>query len=293
VRVGSVRIGGRRRVARFDGDRVLVGESESLLHLLAAGRALDYETFSEVAADGIEIDAAIRPPILLCCGQNYSDHLAEQGHAGRKEPEFFVKAGQTIAAPRDPFVLEPANTTKLDYETELGVVIGRSLRGASEDEAAAAIFGYVVLNDLSARDRQIRENGRSTLGPGKNFDGATRLATSVITADEVPDPQALAISTTVNGELRQSNTTANMIYGCLEIVAFYSRALTLLPGTIVATGTPGGTGLGSDPELGGRGVVPAGCVPSRYLAPGDEVVSEVERVGSLAFGIVDSAAAAA
>lgn len=286
-----MRVGGRAHVARFEDGRVLVGESASLHDLLSAGRTLGDETFSD-APDGVWIDAPIRPPILLCCGQNYSDHLAEQGHAARKEPEFFVKAGQTIAAPGEPFALDPAVTSKLDYETELGVVLGRPLRNASEDEVVDAIFGYVVLNDLSARDKQIRENGRPALGPGKNFDGATRLGSAVVTADEVPDPQALAISTTVNGELRQSNTTASMIYGCAEIVAFYSRSLTLLPGTVVATGTPGGTGLGSDAELGGRGVTPPGCVPSSYLVAGDSVVSEIERVGSLTFSVVAAAAAA-
>jgi 2-keto-4-pentenoate hydratase/2-oxohepta-3-ene-1,7-dioic acid hydratase in catechol pathway len=285
--VGTVRIDERTRLAVSEGGRVLVGETASLLELLSSGRRLEDEPLMEAPAGEFELDAPIRPCVLLCCGQNYSDHLAEQGHAGHDEPEFFVKAGQTIADPGAPFVLDRRVTKKLDYETELAVVIGREVRSASIDEARAAIFGYVVMNDLSARDRQVKAGGRMALGPGKNFDGATRLGSWVVTADEVPDPQRLAISTAVNGETRQSNTTANMIYGCAEIVASFSQVITLTPGTIVATGTPGGTGLGCDEQLGGRNVTPPACVPARYLEPGDVVASEIESVGTLSFTIIE------
>ena len=287
MRVGTVRIDERTRLAVLDGGRVLVGKSAGLLELLRSGGRLEDESLMETPEGEFELDAPIRPSVLLCCGQNYSDHLAEQGTAGRSEPEFFVKAGQTIGAPQAPFLLDRRVTAKLDYETELGVVVGRELKNASIDEARDAIFGYVVMNDLSARDRQVKGGGRMALGPGKNFDGATRLAQWVVTADEISDPQRLAISTTVNGEERQSNSTANMIYGCAEIVSTFSGVITLLPGTIVATGTPGGTGLGCDEELGGRGLTPAGCVPACYLEFGDVVVSEIEAVGTLTFAVVE------
>jgi 2-keto-4-pentenoate hydratase/2-oxohepta-3-ene-1,7-dioic acid hydratase in catechol pathway len=292
MRATTVWLDGNRRIAIRDGERVLVGDSAGLLDLLIAGRTLEDEPFTEIAQEKIEFDAPLRPPILLCCGQNYSDHLAEQGAVTRSEPEFFLKAGQTIADPGDPFRLDRRVTKKLDYETELAVVIGKALSNASIEEASDSIFGYLVLNDLSARDRQIKGGGRTALGPGKNFDGATRLAQWVVTADEVRDPQALRISTTVNGEYRQDNTTANMIYGCAAIVSFFSTSVTLLPGTIIATGTPGGTGLGCDSELGGRAVTPPGCVPARYLEHGDVVISEIEGVGNLSFDVVEEAGTA-
>lgn len=283
----TVTVDGLARVAILVGDRVLVGEADGLISLLSAGRALEDEQFEEVSGTDLEFNAPIQPPVLLCCGQNYSDHLAEQGHGSRSEPEFFLKAPQTIASPGEPFVLDRRVSRKLDYETELAVVVGKKLRHASIDEARDAIFGYLVMNDLSARDRQIKPGGRTSIGPGKNFDGATQLSQWVVTADEVPDPQGLGISTTVNGELRQSNTTANMIFECAEIVSFFSGLITLLPGTIVATGTPGGTGLGADEELGGRGITPPGCVAARYLEAGDVVESRVEAIGSLTFKVVE------
>jgi 2-keto-4-pentenoate hydratase/2-oxohepta-3-ene-1,7-dioic acid hydratase in catechol pathway len=288
MRVATVQLDGRPRVAVLEGERVLVGESAGLRDLLVGGRRLEDESLTEVEADAVVFDAPIRPPVLLCCGQNYRDHLAEQGREGRAEPEFFVKAGQTIARPDAPFLLDGRVTTKLDYETELGVVIGRELRHAAVEDVLDAVFGYVVMNDLSARDRQVKDGGRMALGPGKNFDGATRLGYWIVSADEVPDPQALAISTRVNGELRQSNRTDTMIYGCAEILAWFSGSMTLLPGTVVATGTPGGTGLGCDSALGGRGITPEGCVPARYLEAGDVVVSEIEHVGSLSFEVVET-----
>jgi 2-keto-4-pentenoate hydratase/2-oxohepta-3-ene-1,7-dioic acid hydratase in catechol pathway len=272
---------------------ILVGKRAGLLELLTAGRRLEEETLAPINNESVEPLAPLRPPVLLCCGQNYSDHLAEQGEKGRAEPEFFLKAGQTISDPGQPFVLDRRLISKLDYETELAVVVGHELASASIAEAAAAIFGYLVMNDLSARERQLKPGGRTALGPGKNFDGATRLSPWVVTADEIPDPQRLSIGTAVNGEARQANTTANMIYGCAEIAAAFSRFMTLLPGTIIATGTPGGTGLGCDAELGGRGLTPVGCEPARYLAAGDLVTSRIESVGELTFSVIDQPAGVA
>jgi 2-keto-4-pentenoate hydratase/2-oxohepta-3-ene-1,7-dioic acid hydratase in catechol pathway len=121
------------------------------------------------------------------------------------------------------------------------------------------------------------------LGPGKNFDGSTRMSPWMTVADQVGDPQALALTTRVNGELRQSNTTAAMVFYIGDIIAYLSNLLTLLPGTVIATGTPGGTGWGTDPELGGTSVTPAGCTPGRYLTNGDTVTSAIKDVGELSF----------
>jgi 2-keto-4-pentenoate hydratase/2-oxohepta-3-ene-1,7-dioic acid hydratase in catechol pathway len=235
------------------------------------------------------LDAPLRPSVVLCMGQNYRDHLEEKAPITLHEPEFFLKAGQTLVRPDEPCVLDPRVTRKLDYETELGVVVGRRARHLTAEEALDHVAGYVVVNDVTARDRQVtvHADGATTfaLGPGKNFDGSTRMSPWLTTADEVDDPQDLRVRTTVNGELRQDNTTGSMLFPVAELLAFLSRLLTLQPGMVVATGTPGGTGWGTDTELGGTGRTPPGCVPARYLAPGDEVSGAIERVGDCSFTV--------
>jgi len=291
MRLVSVVEGGERRAAVVEGDRAFVTEVPGLDAALAAsidviGARGEWRPLAD-----LHLDAPLRPPVVFCTGQNYRDHLAEKAPVEVDEPEFFLKAGQTIAAPDDPVLVEKDVTKKLDYETELGVVIGRQGRRIDPDQALKHVFGYVVLNDLTARDRQVKmsADGRSTLslGTSKNFDGSTRLAPWITTADEVEDPGNLALTTRVSGKLRQSNTTANMLFDIASLIAFVSRYLTLLPGAVLATGTPGGTGWDQDPELGGTGVTPPGCEPGRYLEAGDEVENEVERVGRLTFEVLE------
>jgi 2-keto-4-pentenoate hydratase/2-oxohepta-3-ene-1,7-dioic acid hydratase in catechol pathway len=242
-----------------------------------------------VAPEEAVLDAPLRPPVVFCTGQNYADHLSEKAPVVVDEPEFFLKAGQTIAAPGEPCVRDETVTKKLDYETELGVVIGRAGRNIPPERALDHVYGYVVVNDLSARDRQvvILGEGRygSALGPGKNFDGATRLAPWVTSAGDLPGAESLSLTTRVNDELRQSTTTGSMLFPVPALIAFVSSLLTLPPASVIATGTPGGTGWGRDAELGGTGRTPPGCAPARYLVPGDTVVSEIERVGVLEFEV--------
>jgi 2-keto-4-pentenoate hydratase/2-oxohepta-3-ene-1,7-dioic acid hydratase in catechol pathway len=289
MRLVSIIDGGRRRAGVLDGERVLVTEVPGLDEAIASG--FDFANASgewQELAD-VRLDPPLRPPTVFCLGQNYRDHLAEKAPIELREPEFFLKAGQTVAAPDASAVADPRVTRKLDYETELGIVIGRGGRGIPPESALDHVFGYVVVNDLTARDRQVRpiSGGRfeMALGPGKNFDGATRLASWVTPAAEVGDPQALALTTQVNGELRQSNSTRNMLHDVASLVSFLSQLMTLRPGSVIATGTPGGTGWGQDPELGGTGVTPPGCKPGRYLEPGDRVRSEIELVGVLEFEV--------
>lgn len=286
MRTVSVLLDGKRRAGVLVDDVVLVHEAHGLDEAIAAGADLRRGATVRLPRDQAILDAPLRPPVVLCTGQNYRDHLEEKAPVPAREPEFFLKAGQTIAAPDDPIVLDPRVTAKLDYETELGVVIGRTARAVSRESALDYVFGYLVVNDLTARDRQVipQETGGFTyaLGPGKNFDGATRLAPWMVTAEELGDPQAnLVLTTTVSGEQRQANTTANMIFPVADIIAYLSRLLTLHPGTIIATGTPGGTGWGMDPDLGGTGRTPPGCQPGRYLHSGDILRGEIEAVGYL------------
>jgi 2-keto-4-pentenoate hydratase/2-oxohepta-3-ene-1,7-dioic acid hydratase in catechol pathway len=290
VRLVSVIARGERRAGLVDGDRVLVTQVPGLDVAIAAGVDLADAPGDWLPLDEVELDAPLRPPVVFCLGQNYRDHLDEKAPVEVKEPEFFLKAGQTVVPPGKPCVLDPRVTVKLDYETELGVVIGRAGRHVPAERALEHVLGYVVVNDLTARDRQVvaLDSGgfAMALGPGKNFDGATRLGAWVTLATDVADPHALALYTHVNGELRQSNTTSSMIHRVPQLIAFLSRLLTLQPGAVVSTGTPGGTGWGQDAELGGTGVTPAGCVPGRYLTPGDHVESRIESIGELSFDVV-------
>ena len=291
MRLASVVAGGERWAAVVEEDRAFVTEVPGLDAALAAAIDLESARGEWRPLADVRLDAPLRPSVVFCAGQNYRDHLAEKAPVEVDEPEFFLKAGQTIAAPDDPALIERDVTEKLDYETELGVVIGRRGRRVNPSDALGHVYGYVVVNDLTARDRQVKvsADGRTTLslGTSKNFDGSTRIAPWVTTADEVGDPGNLALTTRVSGELRQSNTTENMLFDVTELIAFVSRFLTLRPGAVLATGTPGGTGWGQDPELGGTGVTPPGCEPGRYLEAGDKVESEVERVGRLTFEVVE------
>lgn len=289
MRLATVIADGGRRAGIVEGDRILVTATAGLDATIVGGGAVSRADGEWLGVEEVQFDAPLRPPVVLCAGQNYQDHLDEKAPVEVTEPEFFLKAGQTIARPGAPFRLDPAVTGKLDYETELGVIIGRAGSKIQARDAAAHIFGYVVLNDLTARDRQVKRNPDASfgmaLGPGKNFDGATRMADTVVTADEVEDPQSLALTTRVNGDLRQSNSTASMTFSVAEVIAYLSGLLTLQPGTVIATGTPGGTGWGMDPELGGTGLTPAGCAPGRYLSCGDVVESSIDGVGELSFWI--------
>ena len=289
MRLVSVRIDGVRHAGVLDGDRVGVDPRPGGLDAVLAGDGVGRPAVQVAAADAT-FDAPLRPPVVFCVGQNYADHLEEKAAVHRPEPEFFLKAGQTIAGPDEPAVLDPRVTAKLDYETELGIVIGRPGRAIQQDCAYAPVVGYVALNDLTARDRQVvlHPDGSQSmaLGPGKNFDGSTRMGREVVTADDIGDPTALTLLTTVDGEVRQRNTTRNLISSIPEIIAFVSRMLTLQPGTVIATGTPGGTGWGADPELGGTGRVPEGAVPPSYLRPGQLVEGRIGDLLAYAFRVV-------
>jgi 2-keto-4-pentenoate hydratase/2-oxohepta-3-ene-1,7-dioic acid hydratase in catechol pathway len=239
-----------------------------------------------IALDSVRLLAPVDPALILCSGENYWDHRDEKPAVQPKEPEFFIKAPAGVTGPYDPVERDTRVTRKLDYEVELAAVIGRPGRHIGAERALEHVFGYTIMNDCTARDRQVqmRPDGSCfyLVGPGKNFDTCAPCGPWIVTADEISNPQALQIRSLVNGELRQSNTTANMIWGCAELVAFFSRNLTLRSGWMVSTGTPGGTAWASDPELGGRPYARADVTrPDGYLSVGDVVRCEVEHIGHL------------
>jgi acylpyruvate hydrolase len=244
--------------------------------------------------DNIVLLAPIEPRLILCSGENYWDHRDEKPLVEGKEPEFFLKNPLGVIAPGQGIELDPRVTRKLDYEAELLIVIGKTGRHIPEERALDHVFGFTIMNDVTARDRQVRlrADGSSSyaLGPGKSFDTCAPIGPCIVTRDEIGDPQTLAIRTRVNRQLRQDNNTGRMIWSVAQLVAFFSNFITLRPGVVISTGTPGGTGWGSDAELGARSngrTLETG--QWRYLSPGDEVVCEIERIGTLRNPVVAAA----
>jgi 2-keto-4-pentenoate hydratase/2-oxohepta-3-ene-1,7-dioic acid hydratase in catechol pathway len=239
-----------------------------------------------VAADSVRLMAPVMPTLLLCSGENYWDHRDEKPLVTRKDPEFFTKTALGVIGPGDDIIRDERVTKKLDYETELAIVIGKPGRHIPVEQALEHVYGYTIVNDVTARDRQVtlRPDGSSVynLGPGKNFDTCAPMGPAIVTADDIPDPQNLELKTWVNDELRQNNSTAKMIWTCAQLIAFFSTFVTLRPGVVIATGTPGGTAWGTDPELGGKKPMRKDTVaPKGYMQPGDVVTCEIQGLGRL------------
>jgi 2-keto-4-pentenoate hydratase/2-oxohepta-3-ene-1,7-dioic acid hydratase in catechol pathway len=204
-----------------------------------------------------------RPQKIICVGLNYSDHAEEQGVALPERPILFAKWPNTLIGPGEAIVV-PAISQQVDYEAELGVVIGQRVKGASAENALEAVAGYVCVNDVSARDLQFADGQWVR---GKSPDTFCPVGPRLVPASEIPDPQVLGIRAVLNGETMQESTTANMVFGVAEIIAFVSQAITLEPGDLIATGTPAGVGAFRDPPV--------------FMQPGDEITIEIDGVGAL------------
>jgi 2-keto-4-pentenoate hydratase/2-oxohepta-3-ene-1,7-dioic acid hydratase in catechol pathway len=191
---------------------------------------------------------------MVCIGLNYTDHAAEVGMALPKEPTVFIKAPSAVCGPDDPTV-RPRGGLKLDYEVELAAVIGREARNVDERKALSHVVAYCIVNDVSERAFQMEHGGTTT--KGKSADTFGPVGPWLVTADEIADPQALELWTTVNGERRQHNDTGKMIFSVASLVSYVSRFMSLRPGDLISTGTPAGVGHGFKPP--------------RYLQPGDVV----------------------
>jgi 2-keto-4-pentenoate hydratase/2-oxohepta-3-ene-1,7-dioic acid hydratase in catechol pathway len=209
-----------------------------------------------------------RPQKIVCIGLNYRDHAEEQGTELPAAPLLFAKWPNTLIGPGDPIVIPPV-TKQVDYEAELGVVIGERVRGASPENALAAVAGYLCLNDVSARDLQFAD-GQWTRG--KSPDTFCPVGPALVSRDDIPDPQALPIRAILNGETVQESTTANMIFGVADVIAYVTRTITLEPGDLIATGTPAGVGAFRDPPL--------------FMRAGDQITIEIEGIGSLTNPVV-------
>ena len=222
------------------------------------------------ALDTVRLLAPVAAPgKIVCVGRNYAEHAAETGSAVPDRPELFAKWANAIVGPGDP-VVHPAITHALDYEAELVVVIGRTAKQVPEERALEYVLGYTCGNDVSARDLQF---GDTQWVRGKTLDTFAPIGPCIVTADEIPDPQVLGIRCLVNGDARQDDTTAHMLFSVARILAFTTEAITLAPGDLIFTGTPPGVGLAR--------------TPPEYLQPGDTVRVEIDGIGALENRIVE------
>jgi 2,4-didehydro-3-deoxy-L-rhamnonate hydrolase len=208
---------------------------------------------------------------MVCIGLNYTDHAAEVGMALPKEPTVFIKAPSALSGP-DDLILRPRGSVKLDYEVELAAVIGREARYVEEAKAPNHVAAYCIVNDVSEREFQMEHGGTTT--KGKSADTFGPVGPWLVTADEIRDPQALEVWTTVNGERRQHGNTAKMIFSVAALVAYVSRFMSLRPGDLISTGTPAGVGHGFKPP--------------RYLANGDVVVIGIQGLGTQTHKVVEA-----
>jgi len=242
-----------------------------MIALLAAGEpalrraaAVASKANARLPLDSVSLAPPIlRPPKFLAIGLNYADHVAEAGLEEPTLPTVFNKQSTCVAGPKDP-VHMPRASSALDYEGELGFVIGRRCRHVPREHAHEVIAGYCVVNDVSVRDWQLRI---PTWTMGKSFDTHGPIGPWISTPDEVDDPHALRVRTWVNDDLRQDSNTKNLIFDCFAIVEHLSTGFTLEPGDLVATGTPGGVGIAMKPP--------------RLLSIGDLVRVEIEGLGAL------------
>ncbi|HEY9278713.1 MAG TPA: fumarylacetoacetate hydrolase family protein, partial [Eoetvoesiella sp.] len=238
-------------------------------------------------ADAVLLEP-LQPSTILCSGSNYLSHNAEKANADTsgKEPEFFIKTADCVVPHEGEIIYDPLLTKKLDGEAELAIVIGKPGRHIPVEQALDHVFGYTIINDVTARDRQVRYRPDGStwyeLGRGKVFDTSAPIGPFIVTTADIPDPQALKISSRVNGELRQNSHTSQMIWSVAELIHVFSINLTLRPGMVIITGTPSGTAWSTDKELGGKWSGENGIVPAKgYLQPGDQIECEIEKIGVL------------
>lgn len=204
------------------------------------------------------------PSKIIAVGLNYADHAREAGLEIPASPMIFAKYPNALIAHEQTICCQRSTSSQVDYEAELAVIIGRRVSNISREDALGAVFGYTVCNDVSARDAQFADKQFTR---GKSFDTFCPLGPWVVTADEIADPQVLAIRARVNGTLVQDSNTSEMIFSIAEVISYLSRVMTLEPGDVIATGTPAGVGMAKQPPL--------------YLLDGDVVEIEVEGVGLL------------
>ena len=241
--------------ADFEGEGVSLDALEAL-------KGVDLSALPAVEGNPRIGAAVARVETFYAIGLNYAQHAAEAGMEPPKEPILFNKSASCLAGPNDALTL-PKGSEKSDWEVELVVVIGKRAQNVSVEEALSYVAGYCVINDVSERAYQIERGGQWT--KGKSAPGFGPVGPYLVTADEVPDPQALGLRLSLNGEMVQNNFTSDMIFSVAEIIAHMSEFMALVPGDVIATGTPEGVGMGMKPQ--------------RFLRAGDVMELEIDGLG--------------
>jgi acylpyruvate hydrolase len=284
VQGGAQRLGA---LAQRDGQAAIVDLNRAdsrlpsdMIAFLAGGdtsRALAKQVLAAPPPDavleraGVRLAAPIpRPGKIICIGLNYRDHAAESNAVLPEFPVVFAKYANTVIGPGDAIVL-PRVTEQVDYEGELGIVIGARVRDVPEDAALACVAGYLPVNDVSARDYQMRTSQWTI---GKTFDTFAPMGPALITADEVPDPHNLDLRVTIGDEVLQNSNTRHLIFTIPQLIAYLTSVMTLEPGDVIASGTPAGVG--------------SARTPKRWLRAGETVCVEIERLGRLENPVVAS-----
>jgi len=260
-------------IAKYETWKILL---QSIMDKVAGRRFSEVKTFASIGAVHILNDVELAAPIprphknIMCLGLNYAEHAKESAEAhGRtanlpEHPIIFTKAPTTANGPYGDIVIDATVSEQVDWEAELAVVIGKMGKNIREENALDYVFGYTVLNDVTARDLQ---NQHRQYFKGKSIDGYCPMGPWIVTADEVADPQQLPIRLRVNGVIKQESNTSMMIFNIRQIIAILSRGMTLEPGDIISTGTPGGVGFARNPP--------------EFLKAGDVVETEIEGIGTM------------
>ena len=271
MRLVTVRTNRATRAGRVSGNEIVLLDAPDVRAVLEAGPVTGGKAPVGDAGGTMRLDGADLAPVvpapdkIVCVGLNYRDHAAETNSPLPTAPIYFAKYRRALTGPFDPIRLPPPEvSTKADWEVELAVVIGREVRNASLSEAAAAIAGFTILNDVSIRDWQTRT---IQFLAGKTFERSTPVGPALVTTDEIGDGSGLNVTCTVDGVTKQSSNTDQLVFGPAELVADLSTILTLDPGDIIATGTPSGVGMARDPQ--------------EWLSPGAVVRTAIEGLGEM------------
>ena len=261
---------GTTAAARLDGDELVLLPHPDVVALLTEPgwrEAAASAGGERVTLAGADLAPPVRPAKVICVGLNYRSHIEEMGRELPDHPTLFIKFPDTLTGPYDELVV-PKVSRAVDWEAELGVVIGLAARRVDETEAAACIAGYTVVNDLSMRDWQVRS---PQWDQGKNFEASTPVGPFLVTGDELGDPEGrgtvdLEVTCTVDGQTMQSARTCDLLFNPAAVVSYTSQFTTLRPGDLIATGTPAGVGAGRNPKV--------------FLAPGQVLETAIEGIGS-------------
>jgi acylpyruvate hydrolase len=256
---------GTTAAARLDGDELVVLPYSDVVVLLGEPgwrEAAASAAGERVALAGADLAPTVRPTKVICVGLNYRSHIEEMGRELPDHPTLFIKFPDTLTGPYDDLVI-PSVSRAVDWEVELGVVVGAPAYRVDESEAAACIAGYTVVNDISMRDWQFRT---PQWAQGKNFEASTPVGPFLVTGDEIGDAADLEVTTTVDGERMQTGRTCDLLFKPAAIVSYASQFTTLRPGDLIATGTPSGVGTGRNPKV--------------FLAPGQVLETAIEGIGA-------------